>query len=188
MVSSEKGRKDTGDGLPDYLKPGLDVVFVGINPGEYSAKVGHYFARKTNRFWPAVNQAGLFNPPLDALHDYMALEQGIGFTDVVKRATANAAMLGVEDWRKGAPALRDRLLRYAPRIVSFNGMTGYRNYLKYGEGIDEKALQFGLQPRDIGASKVFVVPSPSPANAAYLLNDMVDWYTRLRELRDGLRK
>ena len=77
--------------LPDYLEHGLDVVFVGINPGAYSAEVGHYFATPQNRFWPAVNRSGLLTGPLDASTDHLALAQRIGFTDLVKRPSNSAS-------------------------------------------------------------------------------------------------
>ena len=72
-------RRAAVDTLPDYLAPGLDVIFVGINPGMHSAKVGHYFATPTNRFWPALNRSGLLTEPLDAGTDDQVLRQGIGF-------------------------------------------------------------------------------------------------------------
>ena len=83
--------------LPDYLRTGLDLVFVGINPGLSSAKAGHYFHNPSNRFWPAVTQAGIFDPPLDAESDGKAISQGVGFTDLVKRATSNVSGLRAGD-------------------------------------------------------------------------------------------
>ena len=168
--------------LPDYLEAGLDLVFVGLNPGLHSARVGHYFASPRNRFWRAVNQAGVFDPPLDADTDYLALEQRVGFTDVVKRPSSGASDLRAADFRQGAPALRVKLERYAPRIVCFHGAVAYRYYLKYSQGIEPRP-QLGLQPRDIGTSKVFLVPNPSPANAAFSLDDLVHWYSLLGDLR-----
>lgn len=173
--------------LPDYLAPGLDIVFVGINPGLYSARVGHYFARRTNRFWPAVNAAGIFDPPLGPETDHRALEQGIGFTDVVKRPTATASQLRAADYREGAALLKAKLERYRPRIACFNGITGYRMYLKYAEGVQEPVSP-GLQPRTIGDTLVFVVPNPSPANPVATVEGLARWYRRLRALRDRLRE
>lgn len=171
--------------LPDYLAPGLDVVFVGINPGAYSAEVGHYFATPANRFWPAVNRSGLFPEPLTAEDDHRVLEFGVGLTDVVKRPSNSASKLRAADYRQWAPVLRDKLERFAPAIVCFHGVTAYRGYLKYAEGVDVRP-ELGLQDRPIGASRVFVVPNPSPANAVYSVDDLAAWYRRLKELRDGL--
>ena len=172
--------------LPDYLEQGLDIVFVGINPGLQSARVGHYFATPTNRFWTALNRSGLLATPLDAASDHMALLQGIGFTDVVKRPTRSASELKAADYREWAPRLKLRLLRYDPLIVCFQGATAYKNYLKHAENA-QGATTLGEQRRPIGASAVFVVPNPSPANAAYSLDALVSWYRRLAKLRDGLK-
>lgn len=170
--------------LPDYLKPGLDIVFVGINPGAYSAEVGHYFASPTNRFWPAVRRAGLVTEDMGPETDHRILEFNIGFTDVVKRPSRSANDLRFEDYRRWARVLKDKLLRFQPHIVCFHGITGYRNYLRYADGDRATDPALGLQPRTIGASKVFVMPNPSPANAFYRLDDLVGWYVELGKLRD----
>ena len=173
--------------LPDYLRGGLDIVFVGINPGAYSAKVGHYFATPRNRFWPALNRSGLLTEPLDSERDHQASRQDIGFTDVVKRPSNSASQLRAADFRRWAPILTTKLLRFSPLIVCFQGMTAYRNYLRYAEGVNDR-LELGRQPRRIGSSTVFVVPNPSPANAAYSLQTLVSWYERLAELRAVLKQ
>ena len=173
--------------LHDYLAPGLDIVFVGINPGAYSAQVGHYFATPTNRFWPAINRSRLLCEALSSATDDQALRYGIGFTDVVKRASNSGSKLRVGDYRRWAPVLKEKLEHYGPLIVCFHGVTGYRNYLKYAEGILLRPA-LGPQPHSIGRSLVFVVPNPSPANAAYFLDTLVCWYRRLKEMRDQLRR
>ena len=175
------------DTLPDYLREGLDIVFVGLSPSVLSARAGHYFANPRNRFWPAVNAAGLLPEPLTAQQDHRMLESGMGFTDIVKRPTRGVGELTTEEFRAGAPVLREKLLRYRPRIVCFHGLTLYRHYLRYAEGEDPRDVALGLQPHPIGASRAFVVPNPSPANAAFRLEDLVGWYRRLKELRDALR-
>jgi TDG/mug DNA glycosylase family protein len=81
--------------------------------------------------------------------------------------------------------LKNKLLEYQPRIACFHGLTGYKAYLKYTEGVEER-LQLGLQERNIGSSRVFVVPNPSPANAQYSLDDLVSWYQQLGRLRKEL--
>jgi TDG/mug DNA glycosylase family protein len=172
--------------LPDYITPGLDIVFVGLNPGLYSARVGHYFAAPTNRFWPAINRSGLLREPMDARTDYKMLEQGMGLTDVVKRPSGGMSDLRAEDYRQWATVLKGKLLSFQPLIVCFNGASAYRGYLRYTEGVNERPA-LGLQPRSIGRSKVFVVPSSSPRNATFSLDDLVRWYCQLRELRDRLK-
>ena len=171
--------------LPDYLRSGLDIVFVGLNPGLYSAQVGHYFATPRNRFWAAINRSGLLPEPLDPTTDHRMLELGMGFTDVVKRPSSGSSDLRAADFRRWAPVLKEKLERYQPKIVCFHGAVAYRNYLSHAEGVRERP-ELGLQPRDIGRSRVFLVPNPSPANAAYSLDVLVCWYRRLGELRDEL--
>src|SRR5690348_17733579 len=97
--------------LPDYLERGLDLVFIGINPGLYSVSRGHYFARTNSRFWPAFSASKLsrvmrLNLRVDCLtpqHDSQLPRFGIGFTDVVKRPSANAAELANSDFEKWVP-------------------------------------------------------------------------------------
>ena len=172
--------------LPDYLQPNLDIVLVGLNPGLSSVEAGHYFASPRNRFWEAVNRSGLLSERLDASTDCKMLEQGIGFTDVVKRPTRGSSDLRAADFRKWSPILKEKVEKYQPLIVCFHGATGYRNYLKHAEGVTEKP-ELGLQPHTVGLSKIFLIPNPSPANAVYSLDDLVYWYQQLKEYRDKLK-
>ncbi len=173
------------DTLPDYLKEDLDIVLVGLNPGLSSVEVGHYFANPRNRFWTAINLSGLLKEPLDAESDHLMVNQGIGFTDVVKRPTSGSSGLRAADFREWAPVLRDKIERYKPKIVCFHGTTAYGNYMRYAEKVSERPA-LGLQDRMIGVSQVFVVPNPSPANAVYSLDDLVGWYRKLKTLRDSI--
>jgi len=173
--------------LPDYLRPGLDIVLIGLNPSARSVRAGRYFANPRNRFWPAVSAAGLAGRPVGPADDADLLRDGIGFTDVVKRATPQAADLFAADYRRDAPRLREKLLRYAPRIACFHGLTAYRAYLRYAEGIPRPGhIALGQQERAIGRSRVFVLPNPSPANARYSLSDLAEWYRRLNHCRAAL--
>ena len=174
--------------LPDYLKEGLDIVLVGLNPSLYSVEVGHYFATPRNRFWRAINRSGLLIKPLDANTDNKMPEQGIGMTDIVKRPTRGASDLRAADYREWAPVLKEKLEHFQPLIVCFHGAVAYRNYLRHADGIRVSSIELGLQSHTIGRSRVFVVPNPSPANAAYSLDTLVRWYQVLRGLRDDLKR
>ncbi len=171
--------------LSDYLRNGLDIVFVGINPSRYSVEAGHYFANPRNRFWPALNRSSLLDEVMAPQDDAKLLDHGIGFTDVVKRPTPQASGLRAADYRRWAPELKDKLSSYQPLIACFHGVTAYSAYLKYAEGIDEKPA-LGRQRHKIGETHVFVVPNPSPANAVYSVADLAGWYDRLGELRQEL--
>ncbi|HUB15896.1 MAG TPA: mismatch-specific DNA-glycosylase [Acetobacteraceae bacterium] len=172
--------------LPDLLREHLPLVFVGINPSLYSVEQGHYFARRTNRFWPCLSRSVLSLPVRRALgvetllpiHDTLLPMHGIGFTDVVKRPTAKAAELGRGEFAAGAAALLARLQRYQPRVVCFQGMMGYRP-VAAALGLPGGAIALGPQPSPLGSTRVFVVPSPSAANARFTPLQQTEWYDRL---------
>ncbi len=167
--------------LPDYLREGLEILFIGLNPSKYSAEIGHYFANPRNRFWPAFNLSGLVDRPVTYQEDGTLLNDGIGFTDVAKRPTPMGSGLRAADFRQGAPVLKDKIIRFAPGLACFLGLMAYKAYLQHGEGVIEKP-ELGEQERMIGISTVFVAPNPSPANAKYSLNDLAEWYSWLREI------
>lgn len=172
--------------LPDYLTKNLDVILVGLNPSQVSVEKGHYFANPRNRFWRAFNQSGLLDSPVSMEDDHTLPDRGIGFTDLVKRPSRQASALRAADYREGAPLLKQKLLKYQPLVVCFQGLTVYSNYLRYAEAIKLKP-KLGLQQHTIGVSKLFVVPNPSPANAQFSLDTLVCWFQRLKQLRDSLK-
>jgi TDG/mug DNA glycosylase family protein len=173
--------------LPDYLRPGLDLVFVGINPGLYSAKAGHYFARPTSRFWPAFSRsmlstgirASMRKQRLAPQDDGALLRFGIGFTDVVKTPSRSAADLRPRDYRVGAPRLRARLETAGPRVACFHGLTAYRAFTRYALDEPNTDWRLGVQPLRLGRVRLFVIPNPSPANAHFQMPDYVAWYDRV---------
>ena len=173
--------------LPDYLRNGLDMVSIGLNPSLPSVQAGYYFANPRNRFWRALQASGLVTPQALAGPGSAAMQalllQGIGFTDVVKRPTAGGGELRAADFREWAPQLRQKLLDCSPRIVWFHGKQAYTGYLRHAEGI-RSSVDWGAQPRKLGDSLVFVTPNPSPANAVFSLADLIAWYIRLRVFRD----
>jgi TDG/mug DNA glycosylase family protein len=172
--------------LPDLLCPGLDLVFIGINPSVYSVSQGHYFARKINRFWPAFSRSVLSEPARRALgvdrlepeHDAALLAHGIGFTDVVKRATSRADQVDGQEFEGGARDLVAKLEAFQPRIACFQGMMGYRPFARVLASAQPRA-ELGEQPIRLGRTRLFVVPSPSPANAHSSPAEQTAWYDRL---------
>jgi TDG/mug DNA glycosylase family protein len=176
--------------LPDHLRPGLDLVFIGINPGLYSVQRGHYFARTTNRFWPAFSRSRLSERMRHELkleqllpqHDSQLPRFGIGLTDVVKRPSANASELTPQDFATWIPVLLTKLRRYKPRVACFHGLTAYRPFHAFVfKPATRPVLILGEQPDTIGATRLFVVPNPSPANAHFTLADQTAWYDRLAD-------
>ena len=179
--------------LPDLLRDALDVVFIGINPSLYSVAQGHYFARRSNRFWPCFSRSVLGAAARRALgverlepeHDRLLPTHGFGFTDLVKRPTARASDLRPQELVAGAARLVWKLAHHRPRIACFHGMTGYRYVLGELMPAASKAI-LGLQPMRIGATPCFVVPNPSGANAHFTPADQIQWYNRLAaELCEG---
>jgi TDG/mug DNA glycosylase family protein len=170
--------------LPDLLGPGLNVLSIGLNPSIPSVQYGFYFANPRNRFWRALNASDLVVHSLTpgvAAQAWLFAELGIGFTDVVKRPTPGAATLRAADFRADAPALREKVVRYAPVIAWFHGKVAYQHYARH-TGDKLGAIEWGLQPRLIGRSKIFVTPNPSPANAVFSLETLVTWYNELYQL------
>ncbi len=172
--------------LPDLLRDGLDVVFIGINPSLYSVAQGHYFARKTNRFWPALSRSVLSEPArralgverLEASHDAMLLDYGMGFTDVVKRATARADELNPGEFAAATVDLVAKLETFQPVIACFQGMMGYRPFARlHAPTLAPPAL--GEQALRIGRTRLFVIPSPSPANAHASPAVQTAWFDRI---------
>ena len=174
------------DTLPDYLVEGLEIVFVGLNPSTYSVTEGHYFANPHNRFWVAFNRSGLVDVETSSDQDSSLLDRRIGFTDLVKRPTSGASQLSAADYRLGAPLLKEKLLRFQPMVVCFQGLMAYGRYLRYGDGIASKP-ELGFQALSIGASYVYVVPNPSPANARFSVDDLAQWYRGLKPLLDQIK-
>lgn len=141
--------------LPDLLRPGLDLVFVGINPSLYSAERGQYFARPSNMFWRCLNASGLVPERLGPADGERLLSHGIGLTDIVKRATHDAAEVSRAEFAEGRETLRAKLLACAPHAVCFVGKLAYQQYS------GRRLCPFGQQAEPIGEATVFVMPSTS---------------------------
>jgi TDG/mug DNA glycosylase family protein len=172
--------------LEDLLSAGLEVAFVGINPSLYSVARGHYFARPGNKFWPCISRSTLTARARAALGverlvpelDRAMLAQGIGFTDLVKRATAKAGDLAPRELADGVAGLLEKIERFGPRVACFHGVTGYRFVHRAIAG-DGTAVALGLQTVALGATRLFVVPNPSGANAHFSRAEQTRWYDAL---------
>ena len=168
--------------LRDRIKPGVLVLFVGINPGIRSALTGHHFAGFSNRFWKLLYESGLVPERIGYEDDERLPEWGYGITNVVPRATPGIDTLEKEEYVAGRARLRRKILRYRPDVVVAVGVTVFRALFPDRRG----AVPLGLQPERIGGSAVFVVPNPSGRNANYSYKEMLASYRSLARLRLAL--
>lgn len=150
-------------------------MFVGYNPGETSARLGHYYAFSHNLFWPALYLSGLVPEPLTFLDDHRLPEFGIAITDLAKRPSRAASDIPAREFRSGRQALRRKISRVRPRVVAFNGKGVY-------EMFSGRPCQLGLQRETIGGARVFVLPSTSPRYAFLSRGEKIRWFRRLRRL------
>lgn len=146
--------------LPDYLAPGLRVVFCGTAVSTTSAARGHYYAGPGNEFWPFLHQSGLTPLFLTPNDDARVLDFGLGLTDLAKKIAASSdAGLGSHYDVEG---FVEKIERFAPAWLAFHGKTAGRAASKaLGQG---SGISLGQQAWSIGATRVFVLPSASAAN------------------------
>lgn len=160
------------------IAPHLEVLFCGINPGLWSAAVGHHFARPGNRFWKVLNRAGFTSSELHPGDDRALLDDGIGITNLVRRASAKAAELSPEELRAGAAALRRKAIRYEPKAVAILGVGAFR------VAFNSPGAKVGRQDEPLGCSQLWVLPNPSGLQAHYQLADMTELFSALKESLD----
>lgn len=152
--------------LPDLLHPGLDLVFVGINPGETSARLGHYYANPGNAFWRLLSASPLVSRPVTPTDDASLAHAHpfrIGFTDVVKRVETDSAKVTPAEVRANVEGFRARLRTARPRAVCF---TGGRQFDDLFPGVRPRH-DWGRQPVDLDGAEVWVIPSTSGRAAAH---------------------
>ncbi|MEE2033030.1 mismatch-specific DNA-glycosylase [Rhodococcus chondri] len=160
--------------VPDLIGPGCRLLFVGINPGLWTAAAGAHFARPGNRFYPALLRAGIITRRIDPSSGMSdadtahLLERGVGITNLVPRATARADELTPAELRAGAERLELVVAEYRPHALAVAGITAYR--AAFGR---RKAVT-GLQEDTVAGVPLWVVPNPSGLNA----HDTVDTLAR----------
>ena len=165
-----------GRTVTDVIGPELQVLFCGINPGLYTAVVGHHFARPGNRFWKALHTAGFTDRLLHPFEERQLLAYGYGITNLVDRATATAAELSDAELATGRWRLEKKILHYAPRWLAVLGLGAYRT------AFGRPRAGLGRQEEPVAGARVWVLPNPSGLNASYRPDD----FTRLfRELRSA---
>ncbi len=163
-----------GKRVPDLIAPGLNILFVGINPGLYSSAVGHHFARPGNRFWPVLHRAGFTDRQLSPFEERKLLKHGYGITNIVSKATAAASELSREELEKGGRILKAKIRRYRPRAVAVLGLEAFR--IAFGQ----PKAGFGPQEEQVGLSRIWVLPNPSSLNASYQVPALSRLFRRVR--------
>lgn len=143
--------------LPDHLRKGMKLVIVGCNPSESSVRVGHYYAGRTNQFWPILYESGVVPEPFDYHDDKRVIEFGIGLTDLVKRPTKGVEELTREDFAEGRIVLSQKLEEFSPHVIAFNGKITYEQF-------SQRKCKFGTQKELLYGARVYVLPSSSSQN------------------------
>ncbi|MFZ0637570.1 MAG: mismatch-specific DNA-glycosylase, partial [Candidatus Acidiferrales bacterium] len=130
----------------------MKLVVVGCNPGERSARVGHYYAGRGNQFWPILYESGVIPELLDYNDDKRLVEFGIGMTDLVKRPTKGIEDIERQEFAEGRVLLAQKLEELKPHVVAFNGKMVYERF-------SGRTCKLGLQKETLYGARVFVLPS-----------------------------
>lgn len=160
-----------GHEVDDLVGPGMRLLFVGINPGLWTAAVQTHFAHPTNRFYPALAAAGITDYEVDRAAGMSdadrahLLARGVGLTNLVGRATARASELTPEELREGGERLLRFVAEHRPAVVAIAGISAYR------DAFGDRAAVLGRQPETLDSASrwsgaaLWVVPNPSGLNA-----------------------
>ena len=162
--------------LRDRIRPGVRVLFVGINPGIRSSLTGHHFAGFSNRFWKLLFESKLVPEPIAFADDDRLPEWGYGITNIVPRPTPGIDTLRPEEYVEGRARLRAKVRRHRPAVVALVGATVFRAMFPERRG----SVSPGLQEERLGDSAVFVLPNPSGRNANYSYAEMLAAFRALR--------
>ena len=177
--SKEELQAQYGRTVPDLIEPGCRLLFVGINPGLWTAAVQTHFARPGNRFWPALHAAGITEHQIDARTGFTPedkaylVRRGIGVTNLVARATARADELTDDELREGGARLTRLVAEVRPKVVAVVGLTAYR--VAFGV----KKAEIGRQPEPLEGAEVWAVPNPSGLNAHFKPPELAEWYRQV---------
>ena len=164
--------------LTDRVRPGVRVLFVGINPGVRSALTNHHFAGPSNRFWKLLHESGLVPEPMTYADDDRLPDWGLGVTNMVPRPTPGIDTLRTEEYVAGLHRLRKKVRTWKPVVVAFVGVTLYRFVFGVRPGI---AITIGPQPETFEGAQVFVLPNPSGRNANYGYAEMLAAFAALAQ-------
>ena len=172
--TKEEVRAAANKSVADVIAPDLRILFCGINPGLYTAAVGHHFARPGNRFWPTLYAAGFTPRLLQPAEERELLDYGYGITNVVNRATATAAELSLAELRTGGQRLIEKVAAYRPGCLAVLGVTAYR------AAFERPKASIGRQPETLTDTLIWVLPNPSGLNAHYQIPDLAALFRQMR--------
>jgi TDG/mug DNA glycosylase family protein len=172
--------------LKDRIKPGLRVLFVGINPGVRSALTGHHFAGFSNRFWRLLWESGLVPEPVTHVDDDRLVHRGMGMTNLIARPSPGIDALRPAEYLEGWKTLERKIKRYRPEIVALVGVTLYRVLLPLidaSAGRVRKAREIAPGPQSdrVHGARLFVLPNPSGRNAHFSYAEMLEAFRSLRK-------
>jgi TDG/mug DNA glycosylase family protein len=173
------GGDATASAVPDLLAPDLRIVFVGINPGRVSAAARAHFANPRNDFWRLLHAARLTSRLYEPAEQFFLLEEGIGVTNAARRTTPGSGDLRRADFVGSAERLERIARELRPAWLAFVGKEAYR-------GAFGVRPELGVQDRTLGDTKLFVLPSTSPANAAVPWDERLRWFRELAGRESGL--
>jgi double-stranded uracil-DNA glycosylase len=163
--------------IPDVLPVAGDpfhVLFVGINPGLYSAATGWHFARPGNRFWPALHASGFTPRQLKPSEQHELTSYGLGITNIAPRATAQAAELTPAELREGGRRLEALIAARRPRFVAILGITAYRTAFARPKAV------IGPQPDLLATARLWILPNPSGLNASWTAPRLAEAFRELK--------
>ena len=167
--------------LTDHIKPGVRILFVGINPGLRSAAIGHHFAGYSNRFWKLLFESKLVPGPLTHQDDWRLPDWGLGLTNIIQRPSAGVDVLKPREYVAGKKRLIATVRHYRPHTVALLGVTIYRTlFPEYRTG----RISLGLQAKTFAECPIFVLPNPSGRNAHYSYETMLKAFRALRNATD----
>ena len=170
--SSSQNPKQPESAIPDVLAPGLRVLFCGINPGRVSAEAAAHFANPRNDFWRLLHAAGFTPRLLEPAEQFELLTYGVGVTNAAVRTTPGSGDLRKADFAGAAERLEQIALELKPAWIGFVGKEAYRG--AFGE-----RPELGVQERLLANTRLFVLPSTSPANAAVPWEERLRWFEEL---------
>jgi TDG/mug DNA glycosylase family protein len=179
--SREELEAHRDESVPDLIGEICELLFVGINPGLWTAATQTHFCHPSNRFYPALRRAGLIDWDVDSdvgMDEYQKedfTQKSMGITNLVNRATSRASELDRDELRKGADRLRALVADTGPRVVAVAGITAYR------DAFGDRGAGPGRQAGSLEDAELWVVPNPSGLNAHETVDSLADWYRTAAE-------